>query len=67
MKIENTYGNNTTDLLYHLKTISLKEGPMPRNLGIRRFKLLRQSMKPHLNELKELCQLLCNASQRYIK
>lgn len=59
MKIENTYGNNTSNLRSHFNQLD----PV-HNLGQRRFELLRYALNPTIEELDQIVDILATNSKK---
>jgi hypothetical protein len=64
MRIENTYGNETHNLRIHFNLL-LKSYDFVKKMDQRRFEVLRSAFHPTLEELRNLSNLLVNASKRY--
>lgn len=65
MQIENSYGNNTTDLRKHFQKIKTEIGvEMP--FGQKRFLLLRKCMNPKLDQLNKICNILTKNFQKFV-
>jgi hypothetical protein len=63
--MENTFGNDTSDIRSHYKKMNTLFGKIP-NLGMRRFEQLRSALNPTIEELEELIDILVTISKRYL-